>query len=165
MSSQSRGDCPERSDRRGRTPFSAIADPSEKQAAHIVDMLGFCGHWLHFKGGGRSGSAPILRLLSSRGGQLAQRELMESFELKAGSLSEVLSKLERQGLIERTRDEQDRRQLIVRLTELGSTKAAEERERRKAFLVEGLSCLDTDERSTLEDLLERITNHWRTLDD
>ena len=38
-----------------RPRWMDIADPRERQCAHIVDMLGFCGHYMHVNGGGRSG--------------------------------------------------------------------------------------------------------------
>ena len=45
------------------------------------------------------------------------------FDLKPGSLSEILSKLEMGGIIERSRNPKDRRQLTIRLTEAGWEKA------------------------------------------
>ena len=92
-----------------RPRWMDIADPRERQCAHIVDMLGFCGHYMHVNGGGRSGRAPIICALLKHGDAMPQRELMNMFDLKAGSLSEVLTKIERDGFIERTLDPQDRR--------------------------------------------------------
>ena len=142
-----------------------VMDPIERQAAHITDMLCYCGHWLHFKGGGRAGRAPILCALLKHGGSMSQRELMGSLDLKAGSLSEVLCKLEECGQIERLRDPADRRQLRVSLTPEGEAQASHSMAVRTKFRSEGYSCLTLDERGQLEDLLARITRHWRTLDD
>ena len=148
-----------------RPRWMDLADPQERQNAHILDGLGFCGHYLHVHGGGRSGRAPILCTLRKAGGAMPQRELASRFELKAGSLSEVLTKAEEAGLIERTRDPNDRRQLVVRLTEKGHTQADEDQLDRERFRAEALSCLTQEERTQLEGMLVRIKQHWRSLDD
>ena len=139
-----------------QTPASA--------SAHIVDMLGFCGHYIHIHGGGRSGRAPIICALLKHGDAMPQRELMNMFDLKAGSLSEVLAKIERDGLIERTRDPQDRRQLIVRLTEEGHAQAALEQQAREEFRAQALTCFSVDERTQFEDMLARVVAHWKEIE-
>ena len=75
----------------------------DKLAKRILSGLGFCGHYMHFHGGGISGKAPIVCLLAKQPtGELSQQELGMHFDLKPGSLSEILSKLELGGLIERS---------------------------------------------------------------
>lgn len=147
-----------------RPRWMDIADPYERQCAHIVDMIGYCGHYMHVNGGGRSGRAPIICAIAKRGGEMPQRALMNLFDLKAGSLSEVLAKIERDGFIERTRDPQDRRQLIIRLTEAGHEQAAFEQARREKFRAEALTCLSKEEKEQLEDMLSRVKEHWKQLD-
>lgn len=148
-----------------RPRWSEFSDPVERSCAHIVDMLGAAGHYIHVNGGGRSGRKPIICTLLKYGGQMCQRELMSKFDLKAGSLSEVLTKLEKEGLIVRTRDEDDRRRVNVALTKEGMAVAKTEQARREKFREDAFSCISTEEREQLEDLLSRINTHWRTLND
>lgn len=148
-----------------RPRWVEFEDPTERSCAHIVDMLGAAGHYIHVNGGGRSGRQPIICTLLKHDGQMSQRDLMRKFDLKAGSLSEILSKLEKDGLIERTRDEADRRQLNVSLTEAGRESAEHEQARRENFRAKAFTCISEEEREQLEDLLSRINTHWRTLND
>lgn len=142
----------------------AVDDPVIACASRILSCLGFCGHFMHFNRGGRSGRAPILCLLEKNGGTLSQQELGMFFELKPGSLSEILSKLETAGLIYRTRGQQDRRQLTVTLTEAGAEAARQEAEIRQRFRSNAFSTLTPEEQETLAGLLERVRAHWEGLD-
>ncbi len=143
------------------------ADATEEtveRAKRILKGLGFCGHYLHFHGGGRSGQVPILCMLDRSGGMLSQTELGSRFELKPGSLSEILSKMEAAGHIERTRDPKDRRQLFVTLTDAGRTLAKQEHERRNAFRRQAFSALTANEQEQLAEMLEKIRVTWEEID-
>ena len=139
--------------------------PEERLAVNLLHDISACGHYLQLNKGGRSGRAPMLCVLLKAGGSVPQQELCTYFELKPGSLSEMLSKMEDAGLIERTRDEHDRRQLIVHLTELGQAQAEKEVTARAKFHDECFSCLTHEEQEQLLDMLERIHAHWAELDD
>lgn len=151
--------------------MSSIETPEAQQdetivrAKRILKGLGFCGHYMHFHGGGRSGQIPILCMLDRCGGTLSQQELGMRFELKPGSLSEILSKMEAADLIERTRDTKDRRQLFVHLTETGQELAQREHDKREAFRRGAFSALTVDEQEQLTEMLEKIRVTWEELDD
>ena len=102
---------------------------------------------------------------SSPTGELSQQELGMHFDLKPGSLSEILSKLELGGLIERSRNPKDRRQLTIRLTEAGWEKARVEQAARIRFREQAFSALTHDEREQLAEMLEKIRVTWEELDD
>lgn len=138
----------------------------DKLAKRILSGLGFCGHYMHFHGGGISGKAPIVCLLAKQPtGELSQQELGMHFDLKPGSLSEILSKLEMGGIIERSRNPKDRRQLTIRLTEAGWEKARVEQAARIRFREQAFSALTHDEREDLAEMLEKIRVTWEELDD
>lgn len=141
-------------------PQSADAELAKR----ILKGLGFCGHYLHFHGGGRSGQMPMLCMLDRCGGTLSQQELGSRFELKAGSLSETLSKMEAAGLIERTRDEKDRRQLFVTLTPEGAAAAKRAHDERNAFRCKAFSALTAEEQEQLAEMLEKIRVTWEEID-
>ena len=138
----------------------------DRLAERILHGLGFCGQYMHFHGGGISGKAPIVCLLAKQPtGELSQQELGMHFDLKPGSLSEILSKLEMGGLIERNRNPKDRRQLTIRLTEAGWEKARVEQAARIRFRERAFSALTHDEREQLAEMLEKIRVTWEELDD
>ncbi len=146
-----------------------LPEPRDEQdalAKRILNNLGFCGHYMHFHGGGVSGKAPIICLLAKQpAGEMSQQELGMHFDLKPGSLSEILSKLETGGLIERTRNPKDRRQLTIRLTELGWEKARIDQEARIRFRRQAFSALTYEEREDLAEMLDKIHVTWEELDD
>lgn len=151
---------------------SQPADEPETQskedhlAKRILSGLGFCGHYMHFHGGGISGKAPIVCLLAKQpNGEMSQQELGLHFDLKPGSLSEILSKIECAGFIERSRNPKDRRQLTIRLTEAGWEKARVEQASRTRFREQAFSALTHDEREQLAEMLEKIRVTWEELDD
>ncbi len=136
-----------------------------ERAKRILEGLGFCGHYMHFHGGGRSGQVPILCMLDRSGGKLSQLELGSRLELKPGSLSEILSKMEAAGVIERIRDTKDRRQLLVSITEQGAAIAQREHERRREFRLKAFTALTDAEQDQLADMLQKIRTTWEELDE
>ena len=136
-----------------------------ERAKRILEGLGFCGHYMHFHGGGRSGQVPILCMLDRSGGKLSQLELGSRLELKPGSLSEILSKMEAAGYVERIRDTKDRRQLLVSITEQGAAIAQREHERRREFRLKAFTALTDAEQNQLADMLQKIRTTWEELDE
>ena len=128
----------------------------DKLAKRILSGLGFCGNYMHFHGGG---------VAKQPGGEMSQQELGMHFDLKPGSLSEILSKLELNGLIERSRNPKDRRQLTIRLTETGRENARIDQAARIRFREQAFSALTHDEREDLAEMLEKIRVTWEELDD
>ncbi|MBR3383833.1 MAG: MarR family transcriptional regulator [Atopobiaceae bacterium] len=129
----------------------------------VLFDLGFFGRYLHYAAGGRSGQKRIITYLACHDGHMTQRELQETLDIKSGSLSEVLAKVEADGLIERTRSQEDRRLQEVRLTARGREQAKAYVEDRERFEAASLACLTDDERGQLLSLLDRVTDHWKSI--
>ena len=130
--------------------MSSIETPEAQQdetivrAKRILRGLGFCGHYMHFHGGGRSGQIPILCMLDRCGGTLSQQELGMRFEIKPGSFSEILSKME---------------------TAEGTRLAHLEHEKRDRFRRSAFAALTVEEQEQLAEMLEKIRVTWEELDD
>ena len=130
----------------------------------VLYDLGFFGHYLHVHAGGRSGKQHVLAKLHMAGGQLSQRELQERSHISSAALSEVLSKLECEGLVIRSRSDEDRRQMDISLTDEGTKQAIMRKREFEAFEAECLSCLSDEEQVQLLGMLDRLVEHWRGLD-
>ncbi len=86
-------------------------------------------------------------------GPMPQKELMDQLGVRSASLSEILAKMEKQGLITRQRNEKDKRGFIVSINEKNGHMEAEGRERVNQSI---FSCLDEVERNQLTGLLTKI---------
>lgn len=130
----------------------------------LLHDLGFFGHYLHMHTGGRGGKQFVLAALHKSGGQLTQRELLEGTNISPAALSEVVAKLEAEGLISREPYEHDRRQLLLKLTEEGEGCAAHMCQKRDEFESKAFACLTATEQEQLKELLSKLVDHWKHLE-
>jgi DNA-binding MarR family transcriptional regulator len=112
-------------------------------------------------GQARHAQGRILFILSEREG-LSQRELLDMLHVRSATLSELLFKLERDRMILRLRNEKDKRNYRLFLTESGRAALEEHRRRRQETANRFFAALDTTERATLAALLTRLLSLWET---
>ena len=127
--------------------------------------LGYFGHFLHLHAGGRSGKQHMLERILNEGGIVGQRELQDTVPISSAALSEVLAKLESEGLVTRTRSQCDKRQLDVSLTQAGQAEAKVCAEKRARFEEEAFSVLSEEERTQLLEVLDRLMGHWQIIEE
>jgi DNA-binding MarR family transcriptional regulator len=84
-----------------------------------------------------------------REGAMAAGRLASLMRIKPQTLTRTLARLEELGWIERGSTEADRRQLLVRLTERGSTRLADDVRRRTEWLARAMEALSPTEREVL----------------
>lgn len=77
-----------------------------------------CMHIVHHADGRHSGQGRLLRILAEEG-ELTQREMQDRLMIQAGSLSELVTKLEAKGMLTRKRDESDKRKISLKITPAG----------------------------------------------
>lgn len=100
------------------------------------------------------GQGRVLALLKMKP-EITQRELTFLMGMSRQSLAELLAKLERQGLVEREPSTEDRRVVVVRLTEAGQA-AEQEAAQVSADPDVLLDALDDGEVAALSEYLARI---------
>ncbi len=87
---------------------------------------------------------------------LSLRELAAEERISAPALSGHVDRLEKAGLIERVRDEDDRRRVGLTLTHEGERLLKRVRARRTTWLAERLKGLDDDELAAIEAAIEPL---------
>ena len=100
------------------------------------------------------GRGRILALLKLKDG-VATKEMAQILGIRVSSLNETLAKLEKDGLVERTPSEEDKRVMLVSLTEAGRAQA-QPAGRFPARMFEGFS---DEELAEFEGYLDRITTN------
>lgn len=113
-----------------------------------------CGHVLYHQTHHCQQDA-VLALLAQ--GPESQKQIQEQLSVKPGSASELISKLEAKALVERRRDEADRRRVVLSLTEKGRHAAKIHAERQPEELFTALS---PQEKNQLIQLLGKLLDSW-----
>lgn len=146
-------------------PVERMSEPvSNEQLVllfHRAAKWMFRGHRHHDPADGHSHHAQgrILAILGERE-SISQRELLEMLHIRSASLSELLIKLEKRGLIARQRDEKDKRGFLLRLIESGRAAMTRHRLHRLESAARLFSVLTETERETLHALLSRLVAAW-----
>ena len=123
---------------------------------HLASLLDRCGHYLaHRIGGKKRGQESILTLIAQYPG-ITQKGLAEALNIQPASVSELLMKLERKGLVLREKDEQDRRSIKVQLTEEGLQVLEAPGEE----ISDPFQALSAEEQEQLRSLLEKLLTDW-----
>ena len=125
--------------------------------ARCSNMIGR-GH--HHRGGSHHGQGRILSILSEDG-TMSQRELMELLQIRSASLSELLGKLDAGGCVTRDKNEGDKRNVNITITEKGKAVAAEYKRWRQDTAAALFAPLREDERAALSRLLLKLLTAWR----
>ena len=125
------------------------------QEDRLMIMLGKCGMILNNKSYGHHGRGRILKVLLEKG-TITQSELQDIIDIRSGSLSEILSKMEDKELIIREKDENDKRSNKIYLND----KAKDVREGVLDVLndwnKEITKSLTEEEEEMLKSLLEKV---------
>lgn len=127
----------------------------------LLALIERCGHFLYHRRGGKRGQGRILKILLTEG-EMTQKELQERLGIQSGSMSEIVLKLEGNGLVYRTRDESDKRKIKLRITEEGK-QFFEEKHKTKIEQEKKLfSALTKEEQETLKILLTKLFEDWES---
>ena len=89
----------------------------------------------------------IIRILDENGGTMGQKALQELLRVQPGSISEILAKMEEKGLINRSRDDEDKRASLITL----QTEALPDSDETSCF-----SVLSEEEKESLKELLKKV---------
>lgn len=100
------------------------------------------------------GQERILKALEKEGA-LYQQDIQQYLQVTPGTISEMISKLENKGLVERKRNEEDRRAVEISLTEKGRESISKLENEAEDDLYEALS---DEEKEKLYEILVKLNN-------
>lgn len=123
----------------------------------LTGLLCRCGYIADRKSGRHRGQKRILQILM-HSPRISQKELTDRLNIEPGSMSEVLSKLEDKGLIRREKDVNDRRKMMITLTEEGQNAAAQCSESLDESI---LAVLSEEEKASLKQILSKLLERWK----
>lgn len=125
----------------------------------LLHLFRQCSH-LQFRRFSRfPGRGRLMILLS--GGGMTQRKLGEITQRRASTLSEQLEKMEKSGLIVRTKNLADKRNIDIALTPKGEEMAQEIKADRLETADTLFSSLQGDERTQFFATLEKLQAQWQ----
>ena len=93
-------------------------------------------------------------------GALTQRELIELTGRRSATLSDQLDGMEKGGLLRRRKNEQDKRNVDVELTEQGKKAAIEAMRNRQAYADELFGTMPQRKKQQLAGLLDSLLHTW-----
>ena len=135
----------------------------EERVASLIQKLRRCFRFIHHHAdGGKWSRFRVLRELRFHGG-MTQRKLREHMNIQQSSLSELVMKMEEQGLLVRTPCPTDRRQVLITPTEEGLRQLAVSEEADLHQNVTYLQVLTDEEQNTLLELLTKLDDGWSAL--
>ena len=124
----------------------------------IKNFRGISHSIMHNSEGKGSQSRILIILLENK--EVSQRALTKHLGIQPGSVSEVLKKLEDNGLINRLASEDDRRTSILSLTAEGEEAAKKALSHKDQLYNEMLEVLDEKYKQELLALLEKLNDDW-----
>ncbi len=125
----------------------------------LMMRMRFCGHLLYHRYPLNMSQNRILLMLK-REGPLKQKELLERMNIKPGSLSEIISKVEAGGYVVRQKCPGDKRSLELILTDAGIERAEVFEKERSDMAKELFSDLTEEEKEELFRILGMLEEKW-----
>ena len=128
-----------------------------KELLHTMEI---CGHFLFHRRGGKRGQVRVLQILCDKG-EISQKEVQEILNIQSGSMSELIGKMEKNGLVERTRDCKDKRHYNLKITKKGIEEVEFLRKRNEEQEAVIFDALSEDEQAELLCMLKKLLSDWR----
>lgn len=125
----------------------------------LLRQLHLCGHIISHHTEESSSQRRLLSIIKKLG-LSTQRELVDKMGIRPPSLSALVVKLEAKGFITRVKDEQDRRNFNISITEEGEEALNKMQEEHEQILQNLFSALTEEERLEASQLLQKLLISW-----
>lgn len=110
------------------------------------------------RGDVQRGQGKILSILYNNEGALLQDTIKKKMNIKAGSVSEMIGKLQKKGYVTKTSDQNDKRKVLILITDNGRMHVENYRKgSKKTFKSNSIfECLSEEELEQLAKILEKL---------
>ncbi|MGG7143121.1 MarR family winged helix-turn-helix transcriptional regulator [Clostridium nigeriense] len=144
---------------------------TEKISSELYDAVQKMNRYMHrnkhrgikTKEGIHPGQMKLLSIILKNDG-IIQRELAEILDMRPSSLTEILSNLEKNSLITRKQDEDDRRVMHVHLTEEGKSSIKNFKQAKEDLHDSVFNCLTLEEKEKMLEIVGKINSSLESLD-
>ena len=126
----------------------------------LIHNLRRCGHYLRHNTEEKGSQRRVLFLLHRRG-PMTQKDILDLLGVRAGSLSELLGKLEAKGCIIKEKSETDKRNYNVSITETGLQTLEEMQQQYKNSMTALLAGFPEEDKTELNRLLDKLNDLWQ----
>ncbi len=126
----------------------------------LLYTMELAGHFLFHRRGGKRGQVRVLQILSDRG-EVSQKEVQGILNIQSGSMSELVGKMEKTGLLERTRDSRDKRHYNLKITKKGMEEVQNLKKRNAEQEAVIFNALSEKEQEELSVMLNKLLSNWR----
>ncbi|MCD7754738.1 MAG: MarR family transcriptional regulator [Firmicutes bacterium] len=127
------------------------------ETQYLTRLMHRCGHVLYHQSRAGQQQDAVLRILHDNG-PMTQKALQERLAIQPGSVSELVTKLENKALITRRKDTEDRRRVVLTLTEKGASAKRDHPAYPEEHLFDTLS---DEERRALTGILQKLLDAWK----
>lgn len=111
--------------------------------------------YLENKNNRRMSQGKILKILYKKG-DMSQKDMQDLLNVKSGTISESINKLEKKGLLIRQNDEEDLRKKVLHLTESGKKDVEIHSLLYQKEIIQFFEILNEDEKNELEKILKKL---------
>lgn len=144
---------------------------AEKISNELYDAVQKMNRYMHrskhrgmkIKEGIHPGQMKLLSIISKNDG-IIQRELAEILDMRPSSLTEMLSNLEKNSLITRKQDENDRRIMHVYIAEEGNSIIKDFKQAKDNLQDSIFNCLTLEEKEKMLEIVGKINSSLESLD-
>lgn len=128
----------------------------------LMKTMRMCGHILYHNFSLIESRKRIIFTLY-KFGSMSQNDLMKYIPIKSGSLSELITKIEKCGLIEKVVSNDDKRKKVLVLTPLGVNEAKNYEVKREEDADLLFASLNDEEKIKLQELLDKSLSSWKEI--
>ncbi|MBO5023993.1 MAG: MarR family transcriptional regulator [Clostridia bacterium] len=130
-----------------------------EQKTRVIFLMEKYAHYIFHRFFEKPGRDRALRILYDSG-TITQKVFAEKMNIRPSSASDILAKMESEGLITRACHDDDKRNINITLTENGKKITEEVSLKQQAAVKQMMLSLTAEELTTLETLMNKLLSDW-----